>query len=120
MRPCASLSAASACGSQAFSAASISVALTRMPVLARSMRSNSRLKLRERPVAVGAHLVDDAPNRLLHVLRGLALDGEEGGKTLGKIGAAAVQQKWHGVTSWPFNHRSMGDAPRRVNPAARP
>ena len=48
-------------------------------------------------VAARGDIGDDAAHGLLYVLRGLALDAEEGAKTLGKIGALAVELEGHGL-----------------------
>ena len=95
MRSRASLSASSACGSQDFAAASISSALTRMPTLARSSRSNFSVSCNKRAVAVSFHLGEDMAHGGFDVLRRLAFDGEEVAETRGEIGVFAVQSKRH-------------------------
>ena len=84
MRSRASLSASSASPWQAFSAASISAAVTRKPILARSIRSNLAVNSKRALVATRRNVGDDAAHGLLDVLRRLALDREKAAKTLGK------------------------------------
>jgi hypothetical protein len=47
------------------------------------------------PVAIGLHLGDDIAHARFHVLRGLALGGEQSAETLGKIGAFLIQSQRH-------------------------
>ena len=97
MRSRASLSAASASGLHTAAAASISAAVTRRPDLGEIDAVELGGQLEQRAVAARHHLGDDAAHGRFHVLRRLALDAEEGAKTLGKIGALAIQSKGHGL-----------------------
>ena len=56
-------------------------------------------QLDERAVAARAHVGNDGAHRLLDVGRGLALGGEEGAETGGKIGGAGVETDRHGSSS---------------------
>ena len=58
-------------------------------------------QLDQRVVAARAHVGDDGAHRLLDVLRGLALGGEEGAKARGKIGGSAVETDRHGAVRRP-------------------
>ena len=97
MRSRASLSAASACGSQDFAAASISSAANAHADLGQIEPIEFQRQLQKRAVAIGLHLGDDAAHAIFHVLRGLAFDGEEGAEPPGKVGALAIQSKRHGL-----------------------
>ena len=84
----------------------------------RSTRSNFRvssISARSPPARTSSMMARTA---CFHVGRRLALDAEEGGKPVGKIGALAVQAKGHGMTL-PVRpgDRSMGDGGLGVNPA---
>ena len=97
MRSRASLSAASACGSQDFAAASISLAAHAHADLGQVEAIEFQRQLLNCAVAVSFDLVDDMAHRLFHVLRRLAFDRKESAEVRRKIGALAIQSKGHGL-----------------------
>ena len=78
--------------SQAATAAAISAAVTRMPVLARSSRSKRCVSSVERGIAARAHVGDDGAHGVVDIRRGLALGGEEGRER-----AFEVRHRWCSV-----------------------